>query len=314
MRPERELGTEEDRLKCASAAKALPPTKVDIVITHKGCPDGYTAAYMVGKPTLYMDPGQLLTDELIEQIRGQKVLMIDIAPANDMDYNQYESVTSCFVVLDHHISNITMYGLRPNFFGCYELSGASAAYYYKSGEYSELVQVVVTSVHERDLWMWKGTDQQMYNSKAFSLAFGEAIKEMAPHIALNFVRDVCEDLSTYSLVLHNGIASMQTLERKTAELESLLQRTTIYGHDVAIIDVTDRGDLKIAVNEGGNVIAERLNCIVMFITRRKIVRCSLRGKGCIGLALKFNGGGHADAAGFTLTPEAYAELFASTLM
>lgn len=303
------LGKPEDRDKCYLASRLLPMRELHYVITHKACPDGIGAAYLIGAPTIFVDPGVEVSEEVLDKVVGKNVIMIDIAPASDSDFDKYDRVTSKFIVLDHHVSNIAKYVTRPHFLGCEELSGVSAAYYYSELEFSERTKIVVKYIHERDLWSWTGSPEAIRKSKAFSLALGSALRTISSESGVKFVHQACTNSDMFDLIMEQGILSMDDIDNKTARLKLLVERFTLHDHDVAVIDMTDHADYKIAMNEAGNTIAEDLGCIVMFVTRGSAsVYCSLRGKDCLGLALKFNGGGHANAAGFTVSPETYVTL------
>jgi len=304
------LGTPEDRVKCYQAARLLPAPKLHYVITHKGCPDGIGAAYLIGAPTIFVDPGVEVSEEVLSKVANKNVIMIDIAPANDNDFEKYDRVARQFLVLDHHVSNISKYDGRPNFLGCEELSGVSAAYYYCCElKFPERTKQVVKYIHERDLWSWSGSPEEIRQSKAFSLALGSVIKTIASESGVKFIHQTCTNSDMFDLMMEQGMLSMDDIDNKTARLKLLVERYTLFDHNVAVIDMTDHSDHKIAMNEAGNTIAEDLGCIVMYVTRGSgNVYCSLRGKDCLALALKFDGGGHANAAGFTLSPESYANL------
>lgn len=303
------LGTPEDRDKCYLAARLLPMAELHCVISHKGCPDGIGAAYLIGAPTIYVDPGVEVSEDILSKVANLNVIMIDIAPANDSDFDKYDRVTSKFVVLDHHASNITKYRDRPNFIGCEQLSGVSAAYYYSEVEFPPKTKTVVQYIHERDLWSWEGTPEEIRQSKSFSLALGNALRGISSESGTKFIHQACTNEEMHDLIMEQGMLCMDDIDNKIQRLKKLVERYTLFDFDVAIIDMTDHADHKIAINEAGNKIAEDFGCMVMFVTQGSgNVYCSLRGKDCLALALKFNGGGHANAAGFTLSPEAYAKL------
>lgn len=303
------LGTPEDRDKCSLAARLLPMAELHCVITHKGCPDGIGAAYLIGAPTIYVDPGVEVSEDTLSKVANQNVIMIDIAPANDSDFDKFNRVTNKFVVLDHHASNIAKYSDRPNFIGCEKLSGVSAAYYYSEVEFPDKTKTVVQYIHERDLWSWTGSPEEIRKSKSFSLALGSALKGITSESGSKFIHQACTNNDMFELIMEQGMLSMDDIDNKIEHLKKLVERHTLFDLDVAIIDMTDHADYKIAMNEAGNTIAEDFGCIVMFVTRGSgNVYCSLRGKDCLVLALKFNGGGHANAAGFTLSPELYAKM------
>jgi len=302
------LGTPEDRDNCCLASRLMPLSTVHGIITHKNCPDGIAAAFLLDKPTIFVDPGVEVSEKVLGRVAGKNVLMIDIAPATDVDFEKYNSAASKFLVLDHHVSNTSKYNARPNFIACDELSGVSAAYYYSQKEFTQQALQVVHHVHQRDLWSWSGTPEEIRESKAFSLALSTALRGITSESGVKFIKQVCHDHDMYDCIMAQGVIALADLDNKTSEIKTLVTRGRLHDIDVAAIDMTERSHLRIAINEAGNKIAEELGCIVMFITHTSNVYCSLRGNNCLELALKFNGGGHANAAGFSMSPEAYTEL------
>ena len=139
----------------------LPYDDVDVVVAHKSCADGVTSAclfYIAAQCEIaFVDAGALYTDSLIAACKGQRVLVLDTAPADDAEYDKLEAAAKQLAVLDHHESNIQKFNARKNFFSTDE-SACMASMMYTEMDVYPTVRGVVERVNARDIWVWKGTD------------------------------------------------------------------------------------------------------------------------------------------------------------
>lgn len=304
--PIMELGSDEDRAVCARCAELLPPTKVDVVITHESCPDGImAAALMEGVEVIATSPGKGITQTIIDVCESRNVLMVDIAPANGSDYNVYESMCTAFVVLDHHPSNQALFASRPSFFYVSELSGASAVMAYTESS-GEPLSTAVRYVQERDTWKW-GADAD--ESKSWSLAFQQRVRSLSTSDAIKLARTLILSEPDFAILQEEGKKLTETLNASVEVLRKAAREATIVGTRVMFVDMTDLSEHNLATNECGNTMAQEFACPIVYARKKEREYVfSVRGTGSLELARKLGGGGHDCAAGFSATTLALVTL------
>lgn len=129
-------------------------TSNKLVIYHAGCPDGFTAAWVVhsvpGWKHAEFIPARWGDDP--PNVEGKDVMVVDFGYSKDTILAMRE-VANSVTVLDHHQSTIDMLG---DLEGCtldVSKSGAMLTWehFYPDREAPRLVQHIM----DRDLWLWK---------------------------------------------------------------------------------------------------------------------------------------------------------------
>jgi len=101
-----------------------------VVITQKGCPNGYLAhailslIYSIDK-VFYVIPGNLAEKDMMDAVWGKKVIMVDVSFPEDI-LNMIKKRSSKFILFDHHKDNektVRKFGIFDN-----ERCGAALVY------------------------------------------------------------------------------------------------------------------------------------------------------------------------------------------
>lgn len=317
------LGSAEDRHVIANARECLDPSRVDVVLTHSGCTDGRMAALLIQmcRPDCrieFLNPGQGFSKAFLDKCGGLNVVMIDIAPASDADFTEMDDAAVDFIVIDHHVSNHAKFFDRGNYFPVNVLSGASAAYLYVDGPHlfeppnSQLVFDAVQYIQERDTWSWnKGTEEE---SKKWSLSLNAIICPLGNEEALDVLRKVVLSESEFRRIESDPTGAWKQLRSGVAEIARIAVSVHLPDQKLALlVDLRNRADLNIAINDGGNELSSARGGAVLFARNSRsdpgAVTFSLRGENCIDVAKLFGGGGHRNAAGFTLSSEEATKVF-----
>ena len=147
-----------------------------ICFYHAGCPDGFGAAWAVwrawGDEARYIPCGH---DEALqaENYRGAQLVFVDIAPTND-SLRALGDVAAKLMVLDHHLSSQTRFESDPALASEIEEaghrvifdrthSGAVLAWqHFMTG--AEPVPDLLRYVEDQDLWNWKLPRSEQINA------------------------------------------------------------------------------------------------------------------------------------------------------
>jgi oligoribonuclease NrnB/cAMP/cGMP phosphodiesterase (DHH superfamily) len=163
-----------------SAAEWLPPKDVDVVVYHAGCPDGASSAWVACRSV----SGRLVEPRALEHTHasfhglfsvctGRNVAMIDIAPKTVQDLESLTSACKRLVVLDHHKTSMDVLGGHEGCFFHMDHSGAMMAWRYFNGEDEPLE--FLKYVEDRDLWRFK------YGDDTRDFAAGFAFDKLLDH-------------------------------------------------------------------------------------------------------------------------------------
>lgn len=257
----------------------------------------------------------LINDTLIEAINSGKyktILMTDCSPTGEDTINainKFVEEGNDFVLLDHHKTalDLNKYSWSKvkvetnNHKHC----GTELLYlYFKElgvniSKYSEFVELV----RSYDTWDWDSKGDllpEKLNRLYYFLGFESFTLNMAYKIFNNEPLFNKED----EIVLR----TIESLDNHYIEEHKTMFDTIDYeGLKVAVI-FTDR-----CVSKLGNVICRENPdidfCCLVDLNRQKCSMRSVEGKADVSvIAKKYNGGGHAQASGFTLNNEAKEEL------
>jgi len=279
-----------------------------ICFYHAGCPDGFGAAWSVrqawGEDARYVARRH---DHRVraEDHEGDWLTFVDIAPDND-ELQQLAGVAEQVTVLDHHVSARDRYlsdlelvnrveGLGHEIVFDMEHSGAVLAwrYFQPAAPTPELLRYV----EDQDLWHWALPDSQEVNAAiaAYPRTF-EAWDELARRPVEELVRE------GRSIVRANRME----VERTLASAHPLV----VDGRPVEAVNATSHRSAL------GHALAERKaygtawGCVYRFVGDR--VHATLYSIGEVDvatLASDHGGGGHRNAAGFTVPLATWIEHF-----
>ncbi len=290
---------------------------MDLIISHKNCPDGFCAAFVASTrfpeaEILFLDHGLSLSqiDEVILRAQDKNVLMIDYSlPTRDFNDALARRAKS-FHILDHHKSaQATLQGAPYAFFDM-KRSGAGLTWDFLFGyeafnselfntPLATLIEMQTSSlprpwwvsyVEDKDLWNWALPDSRMVNAYLGTLEFSFPAWEQ-----------VSRTTKEAAMVLGRGaLAHIEHYVReavKQAQTGSLLP---LMNYKVAVLNVP-----YLNCSEVGNELAKTHDVSLTYFERGdQTMQFSLRSIGDIDVstvAKNFGGGGHRNAAGFQLS-------------
>ncbi len=314
------------------AKKYLDPKEIDVVVYHKGCQDGMSAALCAWRklgdgtnvfpieyiPMHYKDP-------IIEsEYRLKNVLLVDFSWSPEV-LSRIRKIAHKVLILDHHKSSMeSLAGIEGTFFEMEE-SGATMAwkYFAESEEECKNVPRFITYVKDRDIWKWdhRNYSEPMYYGikdihKHWNSTFRDYAKYLKPDNLEDLIfhgRQVMEkqkkwlesdakDAKQILVTLPDGkVYNIMILERKTAGLCSEMAEYLYNNNDVhfTLLWFRHRENTIPKIFESWtdyrpvSWVWSDQRFILSFRTNREGVDVSK-------IAGLFGGGGHAKAAGAQL--------------
>lgn len=256
------------------------------IIYHASCADGFTAAWVAW--TRYGDGAEYIAanygDEPPEAL-GEDILILDFSyPRRHLEY--MASVADSIRVVDHHkTAQAELLGLP---FCTFDMnrSGAGLAWDVLRPEAPR--PALVNYVEDRDLWRWS-----LPNSREVSAWLSSWKPEFTRWSELSTQLELDRESA-----VSQGSAILRALDGYVDGLSTKAGRATIGGHDVPVINTTH------GVSELVGKLAEGEPFAVGWFQRGdgKFIY-SLRSRGDFdvsAVAKQFGGGGHRNAAGFTV--------------
>ncbi|QDF28951.1 DHHA1 domain-containing protein [Halarcobacter anaerophilus] len=297
---------------------------MEIIVYHKNCMDGLASAFIAKDallkkaiaheediltvPLQYGDEDKFFEDlaALIEQ-REKKlnVYFVDFSFKRDnmtklLNISSIEKVT----VIDHHKTAFSElcdlnYDFK-NFEFIYDESKSGAGLCYDYFE-SNLNKKMFAYIEDRDLWNWK-----LLNSKEINAYLQTFIE---PNDIDSFNTEYENFDYNYSLDI--GKALIKKQEQQVKSKTKKVNTIKIQHVEFNYVNATEN------ISEIGNEICNKYQtpALVFFVNDKKEYVCSLRSLDNLAdvseVAKSFGGGGHRNAAGFTLSKEEFYTLFYS---
>lgn len=287
---------------------------MDIILYHKGCPDGFVSAYIAHRkyPEALLvpyDQGQAPPHDII---LGKDVLSVDLRWKDREAVETAQKIAKSFRVIDHHASgNGDLSGL-PDYIFDVKRSGAGLTWDYLFGkdkhiDYNDYITYNpfyeprpwwVNYIEDRDLWTWK-----LPHSKSISAYFTMLPLEVE---AWNTLTSMVPTLDTDRLseIVGLGDAILGAEERYVNETTRNVAYGVLVGEPVAILNAP-----YMHASELGAKLCHMnpdVHASVTYYEKLAEGRMhfSLRGDGTVNVGAickKFEGGGgHHNAGGFTL--------------
>mgnify|MGYP003627262561 CR=1 FL=1 len=262
------------------------PSKIDFVIYHANCSDGFGAAWaawkLLGNKAEYYAATH---GEPPPDVVGKHVAILDFSYSNDV-VKQMIKKSNSLIIIDHHKSAlIELHDITDTIFDMNQ-SGAmlSWKYFHPGKEAPKFVRYI----EDRDLWKW-----DLPYSKEFSAAF-----DMVPFEFEAFTE--FEDDSTFDDACKRGsyiLAYSKTVVKKVSDQATLRiwRKKKIY-----IVNSSHW------MSEIGSKLSPECDFVVIwyFDHDKKEYRVSLRSFhediDVSEIAKEFGGGGHKKAAGFSI--------------
>ena len=262
------------------------PRSIDYVIYHKGCTDGFGAAYAAWKllgnqatyhAAAYGDPPP--------EVTGKSVAIVDFSYKNDVMKKLLKEAKQ-IVVIDHHKSSMEDLHDIPNTLFDMNHSGARLTWdFFHPGKE---VPKFINYIEDRDLWKW-----ELPYSKEFSVAF-----EMVPHKFEEYAK--LEDNSVFGDTLKRGVDILEYTKTSVKRICNKAARRKFGELDVLVVNAPHW------MSEIGNFLAPHCDFSVIWyhdhvIRKTKVsLRSFYEQVDVAEIAKKFGGGGHKKAAGFRL--------------
>ncbi len=169
------LVSEADVLSTAVPALCGDPTKVDVVIYHAPCPDGFAAAYAawasIGDAATYVGCSHGSShDHVLGMVAGRSVAVLDFSFKRQLT-DAFIAAAASFIVLDHHASaeqELHHLGPRNKVFEMKQ-SGCTLAWnFFHPGTD---VPLLLRYVEDKDIWRWSLRDSKEVNAALAAQSF-----------------------------------------------------------------------------------------------------------------------------------------------
>jgi hypothetical protein len=275
---------------------------------HAGCPDGLGAAWAVwrawGPGARYLPRGH---DDVVDArtLEGDLVVFVDIAPSNG-ELRQLASRAARVVVLDHHVSARDRFendlGVQNAIAGRghqirFDLthSGAMLAWSYFHPD--EPAPDLLRYVEDQDLWSWKLPASEEVNAAIASYPRDfEAWEELAARPVAELAAEGVPILRASRIEVERALQSAHPVALGTRRAEAVnarLHRSNI-GHELA-----KRAAFDLHWGVVYRLTGERVDVSLYSIGDLDVAK----------LAESHGGGGHANAAGFSVTLRKWLDEF-----
>lgn len=271
-----------------------------VCIYHAGCPDGFGAAWAAwrawGDGAVYVARGH--EDPFApEDYEGDLVVFTDIAPP-PRSCERLGELAEHLVVLDHHVSARDRFAEEPGLVETlrdgghdvrFDLGSSGAVLAWRHFHPEEPLPELLAYVQDQDLWRWKLSDTREVNAAIGSRPRTFEVWEQMAHMPVE------------QLAAEGGpIVRAQQIEVERA-LHSA-HPLKLAGERVEAVNARERRAWI------GHALAERARfgtpCGVVYRlvgTRVDISLYSVGDFDVASLAARFGGGGHRNAAGFSVT-------------
>ena len=271
----------------------------EYVLTHSPCSDGFASAFIAwlhhpNSKFVGLDPRNGFPDELMEQLHGKSVIMMDIAFPRETIL-KLSAITTKLQILDHHKTNMDALSDLP--FATFDMSrsgcGLAWQYYFPGEPMPDFLRYIEL----RDLWLHKDNPDALYFTSAFpNTETFEAYNQYYTNPAL-----VAETIA-------KGRVQHEYIQQVTAQLASTAVDCVWQGVPMKVVNI----GYPFASDVGDYLSQRHPECAIALWTKQfgQPYNYSLRSNNPKGpnvgkLAQWANGGGHNFSAGFKadLNPE-----------
>jgi uncharacterized protein len=271
-----------------------------VCIYHAGCPDGFGAAWAVwrawGDQGRYVPRGH--DDPLIpEELAGQCVVFVDIAPPPGA-LPALGAVVAELVVLDHHVSARDRLAAEPGLLATlraaghtihFDLDHSGAVLAWEHFHPEVEVPDLLRYVEDQDLWHWK-----LPQTREVNAAIASSARSFAGW-------DTLASASVEELAAE-GAPIARASRTEVVRALRYAHSVTLHGQRVEAVNAREHRALI------GHELAARAAfgapCGVVYRVQGRRVDVSVYSVGAFdvaALAARFGGGGHRNAAGFSVS-------------
>jgi hypothetical protein len=275
---------------------------------HAGCPDGFGAAWAVwrawGKSGEYRPRGH--DDALqFEELVGAEVVFVDIALANGLLRTLGQKATRV-VVLDHHVTALERFQSDPELtldlgerghVVNFDLSQSGAVLAWQHFHPDTELPRLLAYVQDQDLWHWRLPDSDAVNAAIgiYPRRF-EVWDRLAAEPIEKLVAEGRPIVRAQRSEVDRALQNAHTVnvgELRVEAVNALFQRSSI-GHELA-----KRKAFGLPWGLVYRLTERRVDCSVYSIGDFDVAT----------LAASFGGGGHRNAAGFSVNLEEWLTRF-----
>jgi oligoribonuclease NrnB/cAMP/cGMP phosphodiesterase (DHH superfamily) len=280
-----------------------------VCVYHAGCPDGLGAAWAIragwGDDVDFIPRGH--DDAIVlERFEGNRVLFVDIAPPPDA-YLPLSQSASQLVVLDHHVSAQERFYSQDGLAERLEAdgheihfdlahSGAMLAWRWMFND--EAPPPMLAYVEDQDLWNWALPDTHEINATICSAPRTfEAWDALAARPVDDLAREGAPIVRSNRIEVERAMQSAHAISVGDLQIEAVnsrFQRAEI-GHELA-----SRAAFGPACGAVYRMTGTRVDISIYSIGELNVSE----------VAGQFGGGGHRNAAGFSVPLEVWTAQFA----
>lgn len=266
-----------------------------LCIYHANCADGFTAAWVVRKfydsqvdfhPGVYQEPPPDVT--------GRNVILVDFSYKRQV-IQEMATVANSILILDHHKSameDLKALGLE-NVYKIFDMerSGAMITWDWYFGSTGTPMPLLLPIIQDRDLWRFALPGTREIHACVFSFPYEFLVWDV-------LMTQDADGLARFAL---NGSAIERKHFKDIRELLAVVtRRMTIGGYDVPVANLpyTMSSDAGHIMGKG-----ERFAACYWDTPKGRVfsLRSAEDGVDVSEVAVKYGGGGHRHAAGFTVS-------------
>lgn len=261
-----------------------------IIIYHGNCPDGFGAAWSFWKK--YGTKAEYIAANYGMQapdVTGKDVYIVDFSFSREVTEDLARKAKS-ILILDHHKTAFENLNDLPYFVYDVNHSGAYLAWKHVFGE--DNVPNLIKIIEDRDLWKWKLLDSELLLNVVDSYQFNFSMWDaLANKLEL--------ESPEYERMLWEGIAISRYRKNIINNIIKGQHKLRILGEDIpAVNSPYFQSEIGATL-----CVGNPYSCVYTWVGDQ--YRFSLRsaengGKDVAEIAKRFGGGGHRNAAGFSV--------------
>ena len=277
----------------------IQPKEIDTVIYHKNCSDGFGAAWsayqLLGNKATYV-PAQYDDIDFVFYLKNKTIAVLDFSFSEDQ-IERIKQNNNRICIVDHHKTAERISHLENTWIET-KYSGAILAW--KFFHQNKKIPLFLKYIQDRDLWKW-----ELEGSRDFSIVFQSVPKTFESYDEFISTKKIKDTIKAGKLL---NSYQYGLIKRIAANFNSCKYKNT----KVKLVNSS------ILQSEIGNYLSSHDTVAAIwyknYSANKTIV--SLRSKEDLDVSLiaqDFGGGGHKNAAGFSLDIDANVqELFTNT--
>jgi len=261
-------------------------------IYHANCVDGFTAAWAVWKAHPNAEFVEGFYGESPPDCTGRNVVMVDFSYKRPELLKMAEQAIS-ILILDHHkTAESELVDLPENVHCVFDMERSGAMLAWKYFHPNTEPSLLVLHVQDRDLWRFKLANTRAFQANLFSHQY----------TFLNWenIHNLCGNRSHYLDFVNQGLA-IERKQRKDVKglIKSCASRAIIAGFDVPVLNAP-----YLFSSDAGHIMCKGEPFAACYWNDNEKRHFSLRsnedGKDVSIIAQNCGGGGHRNAAGFSI--------------